>query len=56
MRKNAFITLAMMVMSSACCQEVILGNVRDSDTKQGIPYAAVHFMNTYVGASCNESG
>gem|GEM_PF-5849111 len=55
---NKFHIIALMAiaMSSAHCQETILGSVCDADTKQGIPYAAVHIMNTHIGTSCNESG
>ncbi len=50
------IALAPSLLSSAHCQETILGSVHDGETKQGIPYAAVHLMNTCIGTSCNESG
>lgn len=43
-------------MSSARCQETITGSVCDGDTKKGVPYAAVHLLNSYIGTSCNESG
>lgn len=56
--KYAFhiITLLAFAMSPAYCQKTILGSVIDGDNRQGIPYAAVHLMNTCIGASCNESG
>lgn len=50
------IASAMILVSSAHCQETITGSVRDGDTKQGVPYAAVYMMNTHIGTSCNESG
>ncbi len=52
----AIIALAAIALSSAHCQEVIHGSVRDDETKQGIPCAAIHLKDTYIGTACNESG
>lgn len=43
-------------LSLAHCQKVIRGSVHDNETKQGIPCAAVHLKDSYIGTSCNESG
>ncbi|MBP5677182.1 MAG: carboxypeptidase-like regulatory domain-containing protein [Bacteroidales bacterium] len=48
--------LTAMALPSTHCQESFPGSVFDGDTKQGIPYAAIHLMDTYIGTSCNESG
>ena len=52
----AIIALVAIALSSAHCQEVIHGSVRDDETKQGIPCAAIHLKDTYIGTACNESG
>lgn len=52
----AIIAMSVCIISSAHCQETIPGSVLDGDTKQGIPYAAVHLMGSYSGTSCNEAG
>lgn len=52
----AIIAFATIVLSSTHCQETISGSVCDGDTKQGIPYAAIHLKGTCIGSSCNESG
>lgn len=56
--KHAFLYIALLIMAatSAVGQETVRGSVRDSDTKQGIPYAAIHLLNTRIGTSCNELG
>ena len=52
----AIIALVAIALSSAHCQEVIHGSVRDDETKQEIPCAAIHLKDTYIGTACNESG
>ncbi len=53
-----FITVvfSLLAMSSAHCQDTLCGSVLDNDTKQGIPYATVHLLNSYVGTVCNTRG
>lgn len=55
--KYAFYTITLMVIfTSSAYGQVVYGNVYDGGTSQGVPYAAVHLMNTCNGTSCNESG
>ena len=55
-RRLVLFVLMVAALSSARCQEAIQGRVCDGGTKQGIPYAAVHVVNTCVGTYCNEAG
>ncbi|MDY6372524.1 MAG: carboxypeptidase-like regulatory domain-containing protein [Bacteroidales bacterium] len=50
------ISLLIFVSLSAHCQRVVSGSVLDGETKQGIPFAAVHIANSTIGVSCDEMG
>lgn len=55
-RRLFSIILMMAALSSATCQEEIQGCVSDGDTKLGVPYAAIHVLDTCVSTYCNEAG
>lgn len=56
--KNLLSIVATMfiIAYSAHGQVSVVGRVCDGDTKQGIPFAALHLRNTSIATFCNESG
>lgn len=53
---TVLLLVAIMLTMPVMAQSTIHGSVTDADSREGIPYAAVHLMNSCIGASCNESG
>lgn len=53
---GSIIGLLIFVSLSAHCQRLVSGSVLDGETKQGIPFAAVHIENSTIGVSCDEMG